>query len=132
MYKLNLKNINESGWIGSKVCLRKNLPQPQKLRDLKFKKYPFWRIDKKNLQIIEGGWHFSFLQSPEDIAKKIQSYSHGEFNIKENIDINKINQKINENLDIFNRGYELKKISIDESFPEYIFKNRTILKNWII
>ena len=132
MYKLNLKNMNESGWIGSKVCLRKNLPQPQKLRDLKFKKYPFWRIDKKNLQIIEGGWHFSFLQSPEDIAKKIQSYSHGEFNIKENIDINKINQKINENLDIFNRGYELKKISIDESFPEYIFKNKTILKNWII
>ena len=132
MYKLNLKNMNESGWIGSKVCLKKNLQQPQKLRDLKFKKYPFWRIDKKNLQIIEGGWHFSFLQSPENIAKKIQSYSHGEFNIKENIDIKKINQKINENLDIFNRGYELKKISIDESFPEYIFKNKTILKNWII
>ena len=49
---------------------KKNLPKPQKLRDLKFKKYPFWRIDKKDLQIISGGWHFSFLQSPEDIAKK--------------------------------------------------------------
>ena len=132
MYKLNFLNLKENNWHGSKICLKKNLKSPQWLRNLKFKKYPFWRIDKKNLQIIEGGWHFSFLQSPEDIAKKIQSYSHGEFNIKENIDIKKINQKINENLDIFNRGYELKKISIDESFPEYIFKNRTILKNWII
>ena len=41
MYKLNLQNIEESNWIGSKVCLKKNLPKPQKLRDLKFKNYPF-------------------------------------------------------------------------------------------
>ena len=132
MYKLNLKNMDESGWIGSKICLKKNLPLPQKLRDLKFKKYPNWRIDKKNLQIIDGGWHFSFLQSPEDIAKKIQSYSHGEFNIEENIDIKKINQKIEGNVDIFNRGHKLQKITIDASFPEYILNNKTLLKNWII
>ena len=69
MYKLNLQNLNESNWIGSKVCLKKNLPLPQKLRNLKFKKYPFWRLDKRNLQIIDGGWHFSFLQNPEDISK---------------------------------------------------------------
>ena len=43
MYKLNLQNIDESNWIGSKICL-KNFPTPQKLRDLKFKEYPFWRI----------------------------------------------------------------------------------------
>ena len=47
MYKINLQNLNESGWIGSKICQKKNLPLPQKLRDLKFKKYPFWRIDKE-------------------------------------------------------------------------------------
>jgi len=48
----------------------------------KFKKYPFWRIDKpQNLQIIEnGGWHFAYLQSPADISKKIKSFAHGEFN----------------------------------------------------
>ena len=49
----------------------KDFPKPQKLRNMKFKKYPFWRIDKSNLQIINGGWHFSFLQTPENIAKKI-------------------------------------------------------------
>ena len=52
----------------------------QELRKLKFKKYPFWRIDKNNLQIIQGGWHFSFLQTPQQILKKIKSFSHGEFN----------------------------------------------------
>jgi len=132
MYKLNLQNLNESNWIGSKICKKKYFPQPQELRDLKFKNYPFWRIDKKNLQIIDGGWHFSFLQSPQDIAKKIKSYSHGEFNTSENINIEKINQKINDNLDIFNRGFKLKKINIDETFPEYIIKNKDLLKDWII
>ena len=55
MYKLNLQNIDESNWIGSKVTLKKNIISMQKLRDLKFKNYPFWRIDKRNFQIISGG-----------------------------------------------------------------------------
>ena len=79
MYKLNLQNLNESNWIGSKIT-QKNISSMQNLRDLKFKKYPFWRIDKFGLQIVNGGWHFSFLQSPEQIAEKIKSFSHGEFN----------------------------------------------------
>ena len=132
MYKLNLQNVNESNWIGSKICQKKNLPIPQKLRDLKFKKYPFWRIDKLNLQVINGGWHFSFLQTPQDIAKKIKSYSHGEFNTIDFTDEIKINKRILENKDIFDRGFELKKITIDSSFPKYIVENKELLKNWII
>ena len=132
MYKLNLQNLNESDWVGSKVCLKKNLPQPQSLRNLKFKKYPFWRIDKKDLQIINGGWHFSFLQSPEDIAKKIKSFSHGEYKTEDNININQINKKIKDNIDIFNRGHKLRKIDIDETYPNYILDNKSLLKDWII
>ena len=132
MYKLNLQNLDESGWIGSKICRKKNLPKPQKLRDLKFKQYPFWRLDKRNLQIIKGGWHFSFLQNAKDIANKIQSFSHGEFNTIDNTNIKKIVQKISHGKDIFNRGYELKKIEIDDSYPDYIFKNKILLKNWIV
>ena len=70
------------------------MPSPQKLRDLKFKKYPFWRIDKTGLQVINGGWHFSFLQNPSDIAKKINSFSHGEFNNSEFTDEIKIEKRI--------------------------------------
>jgi len=54
MYKINFLNIDENNWHGSKICLKKNLKSPQWLRNLKFKKYPFWRIDKpKNIQIIQ-------------------------------------------------------------------------------
>ncbi|MFL2883521.1 MAG: hypothetical protein ACJZ69_04525 [Pelagibacteraceae bacterium] len=132
MYKLNLQNLDESNWIGSRMCLKKNFINPQKLRDMKFKKYSFWRIDKPKTQIIKGGWHFSFLQSPLDIIKKIQSYSHGEFNTKEIVNEKNIQEKIEKNEDIFNRGFNLKKIDIDANFPEYVFKNQNKMNNWIL
>ena len=53
MYKLNLQNLNESNWIGSKITKKKYITTMQTLRNLKFKKYPFWRVDKRNLQILE-------------------------------------------------------------------------------
>ena len=132
MYKINLQNLNESNWIGTKVVLKKNMILPQKLRNLKFKKYPIWRIDKLRMQIINGGWHFSFLQSAEDIIKKIKSYSHNEFNTKEFTDKKKIQKKIMSGKDIFNRGFKLNKIKIDNSFPKYIRENKIKLKDWII
>ena len=132
MYKLNLQNLNESNWIGSKISLKKNIISMQMLRDLKFKKYPFWRIDKKDMQIIQGGWHFSFLQKPEEIITKIKSFSHGEFNRNKIVDKKKIEEKIANSIDIFERGFKLKKINIDETFPEYILKNKNFLKDWII
>jgi len=106
-------------------------PELQKLRDLKFKKYPFWRIDKLTQQIIKGGWHFSFLQKPSDIARKIKSFSHGEFNQSKFIDEKKIQEKISKNEDIFERGFDLKKIDIDEEYPGYIRRNKNILNEWI-
>ena len=133
-YKLNLLNETEGEWHGSKICLKKNLKSPQWLRTLKFKKYPFWRIDKiKDLQIIQnGGWHFSYLQSPELLVKKINSFSHGEHNTSEfNIE-EKIKQKIIEKKNIFNLDYVYKKVEIDSTFPKYILENKEKLKDWII
>jgi len=132
MYKLNLQNLSENNWIGSKITLKKNITTMQALRNLKFKKYPFWRIDKKNLQIIQGGWHFSFLQTPSDIKSKIKSFSHGEFNTEDNIDEVKIKEKIEKGVDIFNRGLQLKKIEIDLMYPSFILKNKDKLKDWIV
>ena len=131
MYKLNLQNLDESNWIGSKITKRKNITSMQKLRDLKFKKYPFWRIDKRNLQIISGGWHFSYLQTPEQIINKIKSFSHGEY---DNNTISKkvIEEKILKNEDIFSRGYSLEKVEIDDSFPEFIRKNKQKFLKWTI
>ena len=131
MYKLNLQNLRESNWIGSKITKKKYIKSMQDLRNLKFKNYPFWRVDKYNQQIIEGGWHFSFLQTPKQILTKIKSFSHGEFN-NEDINENNIKEKILKNKDIFGRDTELKKIMIDESYPEYIVQNKDKLSSWII
>tara|TARA_B100000959_G_scaffold255476_1_gene287876 strand:- start:157 stop:696 length:540 start_codon:yes stop_codon:yes gene_type:complete len=133
-FKLNLLNNTESNWHGSKICLKKDLKSPQWLRNLKFKKYPFWRIDKsKNLQIIEnGGWHFAYLQNPKNISKKIQSFSHGEFNTSDFTDESNIEEKIKLQKDIFNRDISYSKVEIDNSFPEYIVKNKEKLKDWIL
>tara|TARA_Y100000590_G_scaffold396284_1_gene476886 strand:- start:613 stop:1149 length:537 start_codon:yes stop_codon:yes gene_type:complete len=133
-YKLNLLNVTEGDWYGSKICLKKNLRSPQWLRDLKFKKYPFWRIDKvRNLQVIkDGGWHFSYLQSPENIIKKITSFSHGERNKPEFANQKSIEEKIKMKKNIFDLGFSYKKIDIDNSYPKYIIQNKEKLKNWII
>ena len=131
--KLNLMNLNENNWHGSKICLKKNLKSPQWLRNLKFKKYPFWRIDKlRNLQIIKnGGWHFAYLQSPINISKKIKSFAHGEFNSSQTSDEERIKLKIEREEDIFGRGYKIKKVGIDSNFPKYILNNKDKLKEWI-
>ena len=131
MYKLNLQSLDENNWIGSKVTFKKHITSMQDLRDLKFKNYPFWRVDKYNQEIINGGWHFSFLQTPQQILTKIKSFSHGEYN-KGDINEKNIQEKILKNEDIFDRNTELKKIAIDKSFPDYIINNQGKLSNWII
>ena len=130
-YKLNLQNLDESNWLGSRVTRKKYLTSMQDLRNLKFKKFPFWRIDKRNLQILDGGWHFSYLQTPEEILNKIKSFSHGEFN-NETINLEDIENKISKNQDIFNRGFKLKKVDLDNNFPSYIINNKTKFSKWII
>ena len=131
MYKINLQNIDESNWIGSKITKKKNITTMQNLRNLKFKKYPFWRIDKYNLQTINGGWHFSFLQTSGQILNKIKSFSHGEFNIN-NVNQKIIEQKILKNEDIFGRDITLKKTLLDSSYPSYILENKEKFSKWII
>ena len=131
MYKLNLQNIEESNWIGSRITKKKYIKSMQSLRNLKFKNYPFWRFDKKDFQIIKGGWHFSFLQTPNQILKKINSFSHGEFNDVE-MDAKKIEEKIKKKEDIFGRKKTLKKVDLDESFPSYIIKNKKKFIEWIV
>ena len=133
-YKLNLLNETEGDWYGSKICLKKNLKSPQWLRDLKFKKYPFWRFDKiRDLQTIEnGGWHFSYLQSTDNILKKISSFSHGEHNKPEFANQKNIEDKIKMKKNIFGLDFSYKKINIDHTYPRYIIDNKEKLKEWII
>ena len=74
---------------------------------------------------------FSFLQTPENIIEKIKSFSHGEFD-NNNLDIQKIEEKIINNKDIFDRGHKLKKIELDNSYPNYILDNKEKYLKWIL
>ena len=131
--KINLLNITDGDWPGTKICQKKYLKSPQWLRDIKTKKKSFWKIFKKNIQVINnGGWHFSFLKNPESIKKKIMSYSHQEYNKEEFTNVKLIKEKISLGQDLFQRKISYKKIDIDETFPDYIVSNKKMFKDWIL
>ena len=131
--KINLLNITDENWPGTKICQKKYLKSPQWLRNLKTKKKPFWKILKKNIQLINnGGWHFSFLKDPDSIKKKIISYSHQEFNKEKFTNIESIKNKIKLGVDLFERKIDYKIVNIDETFPDYIVNNKKMFKDWIL
>ena len=41
-------------------------------------------------------------------------------------------KKILNNKDIFNRGFDFKKVEIDSNFPNFIVNNKEKLKKWIL
>ncbi len=131
--KINLLNVSENDWAGTKICQKKFLKSPQWLRNIKVKKKPFWKILRKNIQLIEdGGWHFSFLKDPKSIINKIKSYAHQEYNTNEFTDLSYIENKILKGEDLFKRNIKYKVINIDNSFPDYIINNKEKLKDWIL
>ena len=147
-YKFNLKLENYI-WVGSKACQLKNLKSPQWLRNIKDRSYPWWRLDVilsnnkySNINFIEnGGWHFSYLKTPEEIEKKLKSYLHhreyelnpiGAEKIKNLIKQRKTvyNLTTDQRMNQFDRGSILNKINID-LLPNYILENKEKLKKWI-
>ena len=140
-YKFNMHSTVNPFWYGSRICVKKYLKSPQWLRDLKFKKRPFWRIDKFRLNnIIEnGGWHFCNLKSPDELLYKYQNLCETNdpyiFNQKidlKYLDVEEIKKKIILGDDIIGRNEKYKVIEINENFPDFIKKNKDKYKNWII
>ena len=147
-YKFNLK-LEDMPWLGTKGCKYKNLKSPQWLRNIKDKKYPFWRLDvlfsdKKysNIKFIDnGGWHFSNMKTPEEIEKKMRTYlHHREYDIKP-LGTKKIEEMIKSKKSIYNLRADMKNEKIDgtqnlkatdgRELPEYLKKNKTKYSNWI-
>jgi len=147
-YKFNLYQKNYT-WTGSRACLKKNLISPQWLRDIKAKYYPFWRIDilfYKNKYndiffVDNGGWHFSYLNTPELIEKKLKSYAHhreydlnpiGIDNIKKRIKNREsvYNLCVDQRKNQFSKGVKLDILNI-EKLPDYIRSNKEKFKEWL-
>ncbi len=140
-YKINLQSQINPHWYGSRICLNKYLKSPQWLRDLKFKKRPFWRLDKFRLNNIieDGGWHFCNLKDPDELLYKYKNLceTNDPYVFKEKIDekylnLQEITKRINSGLDIIGRVENYKSINLDEKFPKYIHENKKKLKKWIV
>ena len=132
-YKINLQNNTDPVWFGSKICKKKDIKSPQWLRKQKVKKFPFWKFYKIKWNIIKnGGWHFSFLMNTDQIKKKLNAYAHAEYNNSKFNNYEKINNSINQRIDLFNREINFEKIPFDKTFPEYIFNNQEKFKDWIL
>ena len=148
-YKFNLF-YDRVPWFGTKGCKKKRLKKLSTIRNLKNKKYPFWRLDtyfsdikQNNLKVVDkGGWHFTNIKTPEELFDKFINFGHhDEFELA-NIDLDKIKEKIS-NKEVFydhladkgssNRwsdNYKLKKIDLSY-LPKYLARNSEKFKDWL-
>ncbi|MDB9705968.1 hypothetical protein OAA54_03000 [Pelagibacteraceae bacterium] len=147
-YKFNLL-YDRMPWIGTKGCKKKNLLSISWLRDIKWKKYPFWRFDTFfsktkhiDLDIInDGGWHFTNLKTPEDMYEKFMNFGHhNEFRIS-GLTVEKIRDKVKKkelfydhfkdtaSTNKWESNHKLKQVNLD-LLPEFLRKNKGKFKDW--
>lgn len=147
-YKLNLL-YDEFIWAGSKAVKYKNFVSPQWLRNIKSKKYSFWRLDvlfskKKysNLNYIKnGGWHFTCIRTPEDLEKKLLNFAHHYEFEQSGLKLTDLKKLIKEKRVMYDHsvdqtGYKwsgksiLKTVNNNE-LPLYIRNNIKKFKDWL-
>ena len=147
-YKFNL--LHETmPWFGSKACKKKYLKSFSNLRNLKNKKYPFWRIDtyfsnlkEISLDIIgDGGWHFTNIKTPEDLYIKMKNFGHHDEFDESKLTVEDLRKKIDDGLvfydhfidkkseDKWKGNYKLKRIE-NHLLPDYLIKNQNNFKEW--
>tara|TARA_B100000767_G_scaffold190599_1_gene177906 strand:- start:477 stop:1346 length:870 start_codon:yes stop_codon:yes gene_type:complete len=147
-YKFNL-HLPKLIWTGTKACRKKNLLDPQWLRNVKDRKYSFFRIDTffsktkyRSIKTInDGGWHFSNMKTAKEIEHKLKSYlHHREFDEKP-LSVNEIDKIIKNKQAIYDltadkttnkigNGSKLEQFEF-KKLPIYIQKNYKDDKQWM-
>ena len=146
-YKFNLL-YDAVDWYGTKGCKKSLLKSFSWLREIKAKKYPFYRIDTMlsnnkytNVEIINnGGWHFTQLKTPKDLEKKLMNQEHhDEYKLAKNkipdvADLIKrktiiYDYKAKSNEYKFSKEFKLKTVSMDY-MPQYLKTNKNKYLNW--
>ena len=147
-YKFNLA-IPNFKWSGTKGVKKKNLKSPQWLRNIKDRKYAFFRIDtffseKKytNIKIIsDGGWHFSNIKNAKMIEHKLRSYLHHREFDQVSLSVDEIDNLIKNKKAIYDlrvdkkvnkvgNGVVLNNYNINK-LPKYINENLDKYKIWL-
>ena len=147
-YKFNLL-CDQILWYGTRAIKKKNLQTFELLRQIKPKKYNFYRLDtlfKKDkfidLKIIKnGGWHFTRVLTPEEIhQKELDAEHHDEYRAS-NKNPDKIRYLINNRLidhdhkadsksSKYEKEFKLKLINTNE-LPQYIQNNQDKYKDFL-
>lgn len=65
-----------------------------------------------------GGWHLSYFMSVDEIVKKIESFSHTEYNTDYMKDKTRIKKCIDNATDMFDRQIPCKSVNVNEEFNE--------------
>ena len=147
-YKLNLI-YDGFMWHGTKGVKYKNLLSPQWLRNIKGKNYSKWRLDtffsKKKysniLFVLDGGWHFTCLKTPEELEKKLLNFAHHYEFEKSGLKLKDIKRLIEQKRVIYDykadqKEYKwsgksmLKKIN-NKVLPSHISSNINYYKKWL-
>ena len=147
-YKFDLK-IPNLLWTGTKGCRKKYLLSPQWLRNVKDRKYFPFRIDilfseKKysNIKFISnGGWHFSYIKTAEEIEHKLKSYLHHREFDEQSLSVEEIQNiienkkaiydlKVDKRVNKIGDGSKLVKIKF-EKLPIYIQQNKHNYMKWL-
>ena len=147
-YKFNLL-CDRINWYGTRAVKKKDLLNFEWLRQIKAKKYPFFRLDtlfKKdkymNLDIIKnGGWHFTRVISPEKIhEKELDTEHHDEYRAS-NKDPEKIRDLISRKVidhdhlvdsreNKYGKEFQLKQLDLID-LPRFIQENSDYYKNFL-
>ena len=149
-YKLN-RYLPNFIWHGTKACKKKDLINPQWIRNVKNNKYPFFRVDTlfsktkyiDKYFVNDGGWHFSNLKNAAGIELKLKSYLHHVDYKFEELGMNKIEYLIKNNKTIYDMfGDKKSKKYADDTrqtlekyeiskLPIHIQNNLNEYKDWI-
>jgi beta-1,4-mannosyl-glycoprotein beta-1,4-N-acetylglucosaminyltransferase len=66
-------------------------------------------------KILNGGWHLSYFGDKFFIQNKIQNFAHQEFNKSDYIDLEKIENRVKNSSDAFDRNSNIEKIKIEDN-----------------
>jgi GT2 family glycosyltransferase len=128
-YKMNRKCVQMGHLPWSVLTRFRDFGLPSKLRlDLVELQSAILSNQRENagFQLLEhGGWHFSFLGSAETIVKKIEAFSHTEYNSPEFKNVDNLLSCISQGRDLFGRDLTFVNTAIDE-LPSYVRDNRKL------
>ena len=149
-YKFNLE-LKSVPWYGSRACKIRDLKNISWLRNVKPKKYQWYRLDtffksnkERNVKIVNnGGWHFSQLMNPKQIQYKfLNDEHHDEYELNP-IKYHQIEEMVKKRYIIYDHSADQKKFKKKwnnkifltqvtlNKLPKYIKKNLKKYKDWI-